>query len=723
MRTRRAPAAVLGLGVGLLVAGFVAGRSASAGEVLGNPGFDVWSGGSPEGWATTGALTRTTAGCRAGACAVVTGSGSLSQTVAVAPRAPLEASTYAAAAGGPASASLQLIFLDASFVPLALQPTESSQTPPGGFTRLTLAVSAPAGAAYVTFVVRVEGPADGEFLVDSASLLADDPPPSGTPEPPADTPTPEPTETSIPPATATPVKPSPTPIRTPTPTAPRPSTATPSPRPEDPATPAPTATSPPRATATPRPGPAPAPVPPPAGGSGGLLVDGDFEFVSDGAPAFWDHFGGLLSSEPESVSGSWSALLLSDSGATKWLTQAFPVEGAAWYAGSAWGRVAGGEAELFIRVSWYASVDGSGAAIEQDDGGVSVSTAWSALTFGPTRSPSTARSARFRLMLRPGPGAAALFDDARFVPASAPAATPTPAPTPTPAASTSATPGPGATPTLATQAAGTPTRTPAATASRTGTTAGRSGGSNASGAAAGPSAGVASGAGLRLTEVLVDPAEAGRDNGFEWVEVRNDGPEPVDLTGWRVGDSRTADVLPSLVVAPGEYVVIAGSDASFPDGVRVVRLADGTIGSGLNNDGDAVRLIDPSGAVVDSVSFGEDKTAGPRASRVPGPGETLGLDDAGGWRVTTRPTPGSPNVLPPLPAATAEPGGGGPNTATASSGTAATPAVRPLVDVTTADEGGSRWLWTAALVAAAGIGFSGVGYWAGQRRKQGKDGD
>jgi hypothetical protein len=197
---------------------------------------------------------------------------------------------------------------------------------------------------------------------------------------------------------------------------------------------------------------------------------------------------------------------------------------------------------------------------------------------------------------------------------------------------------------------------------------------------------------------MSDPEAAGRDGPSEWVEIVNAGSEPIELAGWSIADGNAADVLPSARVEPGAFVVIAGEAAVLPDGVQVVRVADGVIGGGLNNDGDAVSLVSPGGETVDAISFGAE--AGGGAPPAPGPGETIGVRAPGGeWATTARPTPGSANEFPEEPTAHA----------TASPARTAGPTraderrEEPLVVVEGGDDGGDNLAW-GVLGAASGVG-------------------
>jgi hypothetical protein len=91
--------------------------------------------------------------------------------------------------------------------------------------------------------------------------------------------------------------------------------------------------------------------------------------------------------------------------------------------------------------------------------------------------------------------------------------------------------------------------------------------------------------------------------------------------------------------------------AVVPVNVLVIRAPDGTIGNGLNNTGDAVRLLAPSGEVVDGLSFGENRSVLSSPPPAAPSGSTLGARLTGDasapdrWGETLRPSPGSPNTF------------------------------------------------------------------------------
>lgn len=368
-----------------------------------------------------------------------------------------------------------------------------------------------------------------------------------------------------------------------------------------------------------------------------MLANGDFESISEGKPMYWEKLGGTMFADGNAAGGSYAACLESTTSSIKWLYQIVKVEPGGWYGGSAQAKVSGA-GEASIRISWYTSDDGSGSQIEAVEGSTSASASWSSIGIGPVQAPDGAHSARYRLSLRPLGNATACFDNASFQPVDEPAEAPTAPPS-----------GPNVAPTSGTDPA-TPTR-----ASSTATPRPLSGGS------AGPSSpgnvvALVSGGGVRISEILSDPDESGRDADFEWVELTNIGSEALNLDGWRLGDANRSQVLSAFVLPPGSYVVVAGQAASLPSSVAAIRIAGGTIGNGLGNTGDAVRLLSPTGDVVDEVSYGDDGTVFEPAPPAPSRGRTLGVRDPSAdpasenWAVTLRPTPGEPNVFPAAPA-------------------------------------------------------------------------
>ena len=118
-----------------------------------------------------------------------------------------------------------------------------------------------------------------------------------------------------------------------------------------------------------------------------------------------------------------------------------------------------------------------------------------------------------------------------------------------------------------------------------------------------------------ISEVLADPpsgiaGDANQDGqrdtyGDEFVELYNAGSAPVDISGWRLGDSSSSDNFfqfpANTVIEPGSYIVLFGG--GNPAGFTVpVYTDDGRIGNGLTGKGEDIHLIDDIGDTVAVIS-------------------------------------------------------------------------------------------------------------------------
>ncbi|MPZ99577.1 MAG: hypothetical protein GEU80_09640 [Dehalococcoidia bacterium] len=404
------------------------------------------------------------------------------------------------------------------------------------------------------------------------------------------------------------------------------------------ATPTSTGTPGPSPTPSPTATPTPTPTPPPVVGG---LVNGDFGAMP--ALVGWTRRGGSAS-----VRDGWAALV-STSDSTKYLQQSVPVEPGQWYEAAAVLQVTGAAEAGWVRIAWYPSTDGGGSQLSTVDseamtGGLAV------VTTGPVQAPPGALSATVRLMLRPygSVHAELLADLATFLPAAAPPPpTPSPTPTPTPTAAPTATATPSAT--------ATPRPPPAATSGPSGFVgpagpAGPSGGALPGAGAGGAATEAGTGGLVRITELLPNPTEPGRDTDWEWIELTNVGLGPASLAGLSLRDNAGPVDLPAMVLAPGASVVIAGPLGAVGE-AAVFRPATG-LGNGLGNAGDRLLLTDAGGEVLDALSYGEDVTyasSGPALLSAPGPGQSIErwFDAAGvllGSRIAPRPSPGTMHV-------------------------------------------------------------------------------
>jgi hypothetical protein len=148
----------------------------------------------------------------------------------------------------------------------------------------------------------------------------------------------------------------------------------------------------------------------------------------------------------------------------------------------------------------------------------------------------------------------------------------------------------------------------------------------------------------------------------EWIELLNPGSDPIDLAGWTLTDDGDINVKLLGLLPPGAYYLIERSDDETISNITADRIYPGA----LANDGERLRLIDPSGTEIDVVNpSGGAWPAGDASSRASmerasGRWHTftgyygLGLDAAGRG---VRGTPRGPNsVLFPTPMPTWIPG-------------------------------------------------------------------
>lgn len=133
---------------------------------------------------------------------------------------------------------------------------------------------------------------------------------------------------------------------------------------------------------------------------------------------------------------------------------------------------------------------------------------------------------------------------------------------------------------------------------------------------------------LFISELLPDPESPLSDAQDEYIELYNEGDTAISLEGWSLRD-KTNHVyrLTNLSVDAKSFLVFKSNETKIS----------------LNNDGDEIFLVDPTGNIVDnSPNYGSAK-----------PGLAWGLSD-GGWAWLSEPTPGSSNAAAVPPKAMAQ---------------------------------------------------------------------
>ena len=289
---------------------------------------------------------------------------------------------------------------------------------PGFRSLSTGPVMAPPGvhSAKLRVLMRPRDATNAVIYIDDVSFANAAIP--ATPTSPAPTATATPTATTLPPIT-------PSPPATPTTATPNAATST-APPPTTTAVRVDTFTPPPTPTLT-----AVATVITRQSEPSRALANAGFEEASGGVPAAWRTYGGLLTQTASPTrSGGAAGAFFSSSASTKWVFQTIAVGATTWYQFDAFVYHSNPSVEsAFLRISWYASEDGSGGALASVDSTALLTTpdsAYRPLSTGAVQSPPGARSAKLRVLMRPRDGTSAMIyiDDASFRQVAEPAYTP-----------------------------------------------------------------------------------------------------------------------------------------------------------------------------------------------------------------------------------------------------------------------------------------------------------
>lgn len=143
-------------------------------------------------------------------------------------------------------------------------------------------------------------------------------------------------------------------------------------------------------------------------------------------------------------------------------------------------------------------------------------------------------------------------------------------------------------------------------------------------------------AGFEITEIMYDLD--GTDTNREWVEVKNTGSTPTDLSKWFLFSDNTKHALvpdADSMVSAGGYAVIAQNASKFrSDWPNFSGLLFDSSWTGFSNDGESIALKDPDLNIVSPVTF---------TSSLGGAGDGTSLQKINSsWKGAT-PTPGVEN--------------------------------------------------------------------------------
>jgi len=164
--------------------------------------------------------------------------------------------------------------------------------------------------------------------------------------------------------------------------------------------------------------------------------------------------------------------------------------------------------------------------------------------------------------------------------------------------------------------------------------------------------------GIVINEFLPDPEGSDDEAMTEWVELYNAGSSDIQIDGWQiVAAGKPDDTAVDVIVPPGSTITAGGF---FVIGRANVAEADYTTEFSIGNgtSGDAVRLLDCEGTLVDVIIYGSNNDdemtdeSEEIGSPAPNPGGNRSLarvedgvdsDDPEDWFVDISPTPGETN--------------------------------------------------------------------------------
>ncbi len=232
---------------------------------------------------------------------------------------------------------------------------------------------------------------------------------------------------------------------------------------------------------------------------------------------------------------------------------------------------------------------------------------------------------------------------------------------------------------------------------------------------------VAAATDVQLSEIMYHPASD--DDREEFLELRNLGATPVDLTGWCV-DGISFCFAPGATIAANGYVVLSPDAAVYTATYGGAPFA--TYSGGLKNGGETVTLLDAASNTIDEVSYDDaalwaitPDEGGPSLERI---SMTSNADDPWNWAAATNAaghTVGAVNSVdaastpPSLPNVSAIPASPGPGQALVveidAVNVAAAPTLRYRIDfgaeqsITMASIGGVRYRATIPGQSAASL--------------------
>jgi hypothetical protein len=150
-----------------------------------------------------------------------------------------------------------------------------------------------------------------------------------------------------------------------------------------------------------------------------------------------------------------------------------------------------------------------------------------------------------------------------------------------------------------------------------------------------------------INEIFADPSPSVGLPEIEFLELLNRSQNPFNVSGWKITDGTSTGVFSSLILLPGEYLILAPASSAnlYTAYGRVMGL---TIFPSLNNAGDAMMLSDAAGLVISAVKYSSswyrdvDKENGGYTLERIDPEDFC--KDSENWRASNGPIGGSPGA-------------------------------------------------------------------------------
>lgn len=105
-----------------------------------------------------------------------------------------------------------------------------------------------------------------------------------------------------------------------------------------------------------------------------------------------------------------------------------------------------------------------------------------------------------------------------------------------------------------------------------------------------------------MDEIYPDPSHSNGLPAFEYTELKNTSPYPVNLDGWQFCNHTRCSILSSFMLKPNDLVVLcdAKADTAFAPYGKFMNLKSFPA---LNNNGDTLHILDKSGVVMHEVIY------------------------------------------------------------------------------------------------------------------------